>query len=82
LTTILVRYFKDDTDRMVLMISDLLTNANARLDESPALGGGPFSVQELMPLLQYFMDNGRIIIEGHENNLNGSGVNGKIYMLV
>ena len=57
------------------MISDLLTNANARLDESPALGGGPFSVQELMPLLQCFMDNGRIIIEGHENNLNGSGVN-------
>jgi hypothetical protein len=39
MTTILVRFFKADNDRNYLMISDLLTRANAKLAKSPELGG-------------------------------------------
>jgi hypothetical protein len=42
MTKTLVQFFQDDDDRVLLMISNLLTIANAELAKSPELGG-PFS---------------------------------------
>merc|ERR1712166_737105 len=71
----LVACFRDGTDRMSLKISELLTQVNA--DKTPEIGN-EFTLKELMPLLQYLMENGRIMLDEWEED----HANGKIYLLV
>jgi len=71
----LVACFRDGTDRMSLKISELLTQVNA--DKTPEIGN-EFTLKELMPLLEYLMENGRIMLDEWEED----HANGKIYLLV
>jgi len=72
---ILVACFKDGSDRMSLKISELLTKVNS--DQTSKMLN-EFTIQELMPLLQYLMQNDRIILDEWEED----HPNCKIYMLV
>jgi len=71
----LVACFRDGSDRMSLKISELLTQVNA--DKTSEIGN-EFTLKELMPLLQYLMENGRIMLDEWEED----HANGKIYLLV
>jgi len=71
----LVGCFKDGTDRMSLKMSELLAKVNT--DITTELGSS-YTLRELVPLLQFLMENGRIMLDEWEDDHE----NGKIYLLV
>jgi DNA replication licensing factor MCM3 len=71
----LVACFRDGTDRVSLKIGELLTQVNA--DKTSDIGS-EFNLKELMPLMQFLMENGRIMLDEWEDD----HANGKIYLLV